>query len=298
MKSQNEIREEITQQIVDALEDGTLPWRRNWICDANSGIPASLSTSVPYRGINQILLLLAGMKRDFQSRWWGTYNQIQTLGGQVRKGEKGTNVVLYKAVRKKKSERTGEEKDDVFFMMRTFRVFNAEQADGLERFQIGHSKAEWSDIERFEHADRVIEATGAEIRHRGNQPCYDTREDVIRLPFPHQFASSEAYYATAFHELIHWTEHPTRLDWDRKNEGYAMGELIAELGACFVLGQLGIANPGLGNHAAYLQSWLSEMKKNPRFIFQASSQASRAAEYILNFCPMEQERVEETAATA
>jgi antirestriction protein ArdC len=107
-----------------------------------------------------------------------------------------------------------------------------------------------------------------------------------------QFTAAE-YYETVLHELIHWTEHPNRLDWNRKDGGYAMGELIAEIGSCFLATELGVpTSQTLPNHASYLQNWLKAMKNDHKFIFQASSQASKAADFILSFSRVEQHQEE------
>jgi antirestriction protein ArdC len=98
MQSPNEIRQQITAQIVEALTNGNLPpWRRPWANDPNApGLNTSLSTGCAYRGINQILLQLSAAHHGFRSRWWGTFNQIKASGAYVLKGEKGTQVILFK----------------------------------------------------------------------------------------------------------------------------------------------------------------------------------------------------------
>jgi antirestriction protein ArdC len=63
-----------------------------------------------------------------------------------------------------------------------------------------------------------------------------------------------------------------------------MGELIAEMGACYLATELGIPNDEtLENHAAYLKSWLSSMRNDPNFIFRASRQASKVCDFLLSF---------------
>jgi len=108
--SPNEIRTQITRQIVDALTNGNLPpWRRPWANDPNApGLHTSLSTGNPYRGINQLLLQLAAGGSGFQSKWWGTFNQIKASGACVLKGEKGTHVILFKPIKRTKIDQKGE----------------------------------------------------------------------------------------------------------------------------------------------------------------------------------------------
>ncbi len=84
--------------------------------------------------------------------------------------------------------------------------------------------------------------------------------------------------------LTHWTEHAERLNWDRANQGYAMGELIAEIGCCFMMSELSLPTAdNMDNHAAYLKSWLKGMSDDPKFIFRAAAQATKAVDYLLSF---------------
>jgi antirestriction protein ArdC len=106
------------------------------------------------------------------------------------------------------------------------------------------------------------------------------------MPDLERFVSPAAYYETAFHELTHWTEHPSRLNWNRgeKENTYALGELVAELGACYLMGEIGLPLADTWeNSASYLQSWLKAMNADPRFIFRATAQASRAADHVLSY---------------
>jgi putative DNA primase/helicase len=117
------------------------------------------------------------------------------------------------------------------------------------------------------------------------------------MPLRTQFKEAD-YFDTLFHELAHWTEQPTRTNWDRAKPGntYAAGELRAELAACYLSNELGLPSEHLlTNHAAYLQHWLEQMRENPSFIFRISAQASKASDFILSFSrktePVEEEAV-------
>lgn len=282
MPSPTELRQTITQTIIDALTSGNElpPWRKPFSSDTNApGLHTSLSSSKPYRGINQLLLMVAAMKNNFSSKWWATFHQIKQQGGSVLKGSKSTVVVLYRPIDRTKTDDNGNEVDDSFFMMKSFRVFNADQTT-LEQFQVSEPDESGVPFERYEHADELIDAVGADIRYGGGQAFYNLREDFIQLPHRNRFDSSEAFYETSFHEHVHYTEHESRLNWDRKNEGYAMGELIAEMGACFLMAELGLPISDQNNHASYLKHWLRGMEGDPKFIFKASSQASKAVEWL------------------
>ncbi len=286
MQTQNDIRSSITKTIIEALSNGGLPpWRKPWSNDPNApGLHTSMSTGKPYRGINQLLLQCSAMKGGFKSKWWGTFNQVKQNGASVSRGAKGTQIVLFKKIERERVDAAGDEVKDNFFVMRAFTVFNAEQTTGLEQFRVGFAKPQNNSVERYEAADDVIDATGADIRHGGNDAFYNPPGDFIQLPHRHQFESAESFYETAFHELTHWSEHASRLNWDRANEGYAMGELIAEMSACLMMAELGLpTTTNLTNHASYLKHWLDGMAGDSKFIFRAASQASKAVDYLLSF---------------
>jgi len=302
MRSQADIRKNVTDQIIQSLKsDGLPPWRRTWSDDPNApGLHTSLSTGQPYRGINQLILQCAAMGGEsgntrssgFKSKWWGTYNQIQQNGANVRKGEKGTHVVLWKPISRRRVNEDGKEIDESFLVMREFVVFNAEQTTGLPQFQVGFSKPKGNSVERYEEADRVIDCTDARIEYGGNRACYRPHDDLIQLPFRHQFGTREAFYETAFHETVHWTEKRGRVG-RREGHKYSFGELVAEIGACFLMDELGLpTSDTLPNSASYVQSWLKGMADDHRFIFAASAQASKAADFILSFSRTDAEKPE------
>jgi antirestriction protein ArdC len=224
MSFQADLRNKINDQIVNTLSQGLMPWRKPWSPAKNAGHPANAVTGKLYRGVNPLLLHLAG----FNSKWWATYRQWQALGGQVRKGERGTRIIYWKPVTKTRTNGDGEV-EKTFPLLREYVVFNAEQCDGVGRFAVQPGDA--SAVVDFEPAERVIDATGWDIRHvPGNAAvCYRPPLDYIVLPPKQQFADGPfglaGYFGTAFHELLHMSEH--RLGW---TGSYALGELRAELG--------------------------------------------------------------------
>ena len=298
MPSTNELRQQITNRIVEALEYGNLPpWRKPWRCDPNAGMPTNVISKRRYSGINVLLLESASMRHNLQSKFWATYRQWSQLGGQVKQrpanvepGHWGTQIVFWSPINKKKIDDTGEEKDERFFMMRTYTVFCVDQVEGpFEHLRVGHeADTRKHGVELFDEAESAINAIGADIRYGGNRAYYDLHGDFIQMP-PRDSFSVPEFYETLCHELVHWTEPEHRLAWDRTNEGYAMGELVAELGGCFMCSELGLPTAdNLANHAAYLKNWLNAMKGDPSFIFKASTQASKAVDFLLSFSRTEE----------
>ena len=304
MANNSQIRTEITNRIVTALESGDLPpWRQPWNNDKNAGFPKNIVSRRSYSGVNPLLLTVASDRHEFQSRWWATFKQWDELGGKVmrrpshvRKGEWGTKIVFCSPVSKKKTNGDGEEVEDQFWMLKTYCVFNVDQVEGdhLDHLRVGHEADTRNDINMFDEADAAIAATEADIRYGGNRAFYSPAGDYIQMPHRHQFSVPE-YYETLCHELVHWTEHESRLNWDRAQQGehaYALGELIAEIGACYLCAELGVpTGDRLDNHASYLKSWLSVMKQDAGFIFRATRQASKATDYVLSFSRQPDEMV-------
>jgi antirestriction protein ArdC len=288
MPTQQQIRQNITERIVTAIEQGVLPWRRPWRTSANAGHAVNVISKKAYHGVNPLLLQIAAMQHGFASKWWATYQQWQQLGCQVRKrpvavdpGQWGTNIVFCKPV-KKTVEEEGEERDASFFLLRYYTVFNADQVDGAERYQVVDEPGEAFAEPDFTPAEELIAATQADIRHGGERAFYNIADDYIQLPHRERFGSLGAYYETALHECAHWSE--PRQQLDRQILGYAMCELVAEIAACFVGSEIGIPQgEALENHASYVKSWLEQMRGDAGFIFKASKMASATCDFLLAF---------------
>jgi antirestriction protein ArdC len=296
MPSQNDIRQSITNQIIAALESGSVPpWRRPWRLGKNSGAHANIVSRRTYKGLNPLLLDLASQTHGFSSRFWGTYRQWQELGGQVmarpphvKPGAWACRICFWTPVQKTRQKDLGDDEEDRFFVLRLYGVFNIDQVIGSHLDHLRAAQADTTDsvVIDYQPADHAIEATGATIRYGGGKAFYSPISDYIQVPPKATFESLDEYYGTCFHELTHWSEHPTRLNWSRKDKEntYALGELVAEIGSCYLCRELGVpASDDLSNHIAYVGNWLQAMRSDPRFIFMASAQASKAADFILSF---------------
>jgi antirestriction protein ArdC len=189
MPTQNQIRQEITNRIIAALEGGLSPWRRPWRVSKNSGRPANVVSEKSYSGVNPLLLSIATMQHGFNSKWWATYRQWAAKGCQVKKrptnvepGHWGTGIVFCKPVTKTVTdEDTGDEEKSKFFMLRTYTVFNADQVNGAEHFQVVEEPGAVNNEPDFAPAEELIAATGASIRHGGEQAYYNIPGDFIQL---------------------------------------------------------------------------------------------------------------------
>jgi len=288
-----DVYEQVTASIVAELEKGVQPWFKPWNAEHAAGrITRPLrSNGVPYRGINVLMLWAVAVERGYAAPLWLTYKQAQELGGQVRKGEKGSLVVYANTITRNETDETsGEETERAIPFMKSYTAFNAEQVEGLPAHFYAMAAPVLSDLERIEAADRFFAATQAEIRHGGNLAYYMQGEDRVQMPPFEAFKNQISYYATLAHELTHWTKHPKRLDRDfgRKNwgdAGYAMEELVAELGAAFLATDLGLEAAPRPDHAAYISSWLKVLKEDKRAIFSAAAHAQRAVDCMLAMQP-------------
>ncbi|WP_132249207.1 ArdC family protein [Methylobacterium segetis] len=273
----------VTAAILRQLESAdpttwVCPWHR-----AAGGLPRNAVTRRAYRGINTLALWCAGQERGYADPRWATYRQWSEQGAQVRRGEQGTAVLFYRDLPPEAAGETStEEADAPRFVARASTVFNAAQVDSTHE----SPTLPVIPIDPIPAFDRFVAATGAVIR-TGVSACYLPARDEIRLPERAAFRSAAGYCGTLAHELVHWTGAPHRLDRRLTTRfatrAYAAEELVAELGAAFVLAGLGLAPEPHPNHAAYMAGWLPLVRDEPRALATAASLASRAAQYLEAF---------------
>jgi antirestriction protein ArdC len=283
-----DVYQDITDRIVSELEKGVRPWHQPSSAGHMDGrvVLPLRHNGVAYRGVNVIALWMQAMAKGYAAPIWMTFKQAQEFKAHVRKGEQGSLVVYAdKITRTETDADTGEESPQEIHYMKGYTVFNVEQIDGLpERF---YAKAEprGETVQRIAHAESFFAATGATVHHGGNRAYYSVSTDHVQMPPIEAFRDSESYYAVRGHETVHWTRHPSRLDRDfgRKrygDEGYAMEELVAELGSAFLSADLDLTPEVRDDHAAYIASWIKVLKDDKRAIFSAASHAQRASDFL------------------
>ena len=275
-----DLYDHVTNSIIAAMEAGTAPWRKPWTGKAAGACFPLRSNGEPYRGINVLMLWLEASAKGYTAPRWFTYKQAQELGGQVRKGEKSATVVKYGTF--EKEDANGEEKKVPY--ARAYRVFNADQIDGLPAEFYGTPTEEPRDLgtEADPVLDAFFAATGADIRHSEDpRAYYNMMEDFIHMPHVATFHSANGYYATLAHEATHMTGHKSRLDRFNKSDrrAYAYEELVAEIGSCMVCATIGIV-PDFDQSGAYVKGWLEALANDSRLIFKAASDAQKALEYL------------------
>jgi antirestriction protein ArdC len=282
--SRPNVAETITAAIVAKLEAGTRPWVQPW---TGASISRPLrSCGTPYRGINVLWLWMAAEAAGHTSPYWMTYRQAQQLGGQVRKGERGTVAIFYRTyVAGSEAQDSEDEQDRTRRVLKSFTVFNACQVDGLPGRFFPEPRALPPASERDAELETFFGSIPAKVRHLGAEAYYSAVPDEITMPEPCLFSDADHYYATLAHELSHWTGHESRLARRMSarfgSDAYAMEELVAELSAAMLGAELGLPVSHLDHHASYLASWLKVLKADSRAILSVAAKAEEASSLLL-----------------
>lgn len=283
---------EITDRIIAELEAGHMPWVQPWGTDAAKAplaMPTNASNSRQYSGINILILWGAVIQGGFSRQDWLTFRQALSLGGHVRKGERGTTVVYADRFvpdgERRRATEAGEDAQAISFLKR-FTVFNVEQCEGLpDDIAAAGPRPPPGSIEPAVEA--LIKAMGVTFRIGGDRAFYAVADDYVQVPPPQAYFEPVNWHRTALHELGHATGHSSRLSRDQSGsfgtKKYAFEELVAELSAAFTCASLGIT-PTV-RHSDYIGSWLEVLREDNRAVVRAASQASKAADYLLDFIP-------------
>lgn len=356
--SAESIRTEITNSMIDAISNGTIPWRKPWDLGSNFGIPCNFGSRRRYTGINPIILMM----RSYVSKNWGSSSAwLEKVGVHVKKGEKATSITFFNMIVKKdpqtkKPVLTAAGNQVKIPIMKEYPVFNADQMqppaietilDGRcasgrssivkallgiegnaarvsqttqeELVKIAHKyigkKGEFENLSKedlakvivegiqknldtytssfkesgeldYAPAEHLISSCGIEFK-TGSKACYNLTSQIITLPPKNSFESVAAFYETAFHEMIHWTQDKSRVGIKEQvsEMQYAFNELVAEIGACLLMAELKVpmAEKLLANSQSYVAGWLKAMKGDSKFIFDAATMASKSVEFLFDF---------------
>jgi len=279
-----DLYETVTATILAQLEAGAAPWVKPWASTGGGALPCNATTGRTYSGVNIPLLWIAQQEGNFPSARWLTFKQAIDAGGNVRKGEKGTTVVFVSAMEKEEETDNGETETRRIPFLKKFTVFNVAQCENLPAAVVAGeaAPAPLNSEARRALADEFLATTGAEIREGHGQACYVPSRDMILMPAFESFRSADHYYATAFHELGHWTGHEKRLDrtFGKRfgDHAYAAEELVAELCAAFLCAEFGF--DGDLRHAGYIGHWIALLKSDKRAFCTAAAKAQQAADHL------------------
>ncbi len=295
----------ITDRILELIKAGGLIWRKPWNDKVygHTDLAHNYVTRSIYRGGNYYLNYLGAKYSD---PYYLTFKQVTGLGGKVNKGERGWPVVYFKwlyldtksnkliekeaALDKGGKLRPGITKIPGLFY---YNVFNAAQCSDL-KLKPRERDSKRNQKELIESAENIVNQMPKKpLIKTGAAAFYRPSSDHVEMPSINQFKIGQEYYGTLFHELIHSTGHSSRVERDLTgsfgSKPYAFEELIAELGASYLCGESGVLYFTMKNSAAYIKGWSSrltkEMESDPKFFLRASSQAQKAADFILNIDP-------------
>ena len=277
---------EITERIISRMEQGVAPWQKPW---SHYGKAKNYATNHIYTGVNFILMNSA----PYEIPYYLSFKQAQELGGKVKKGAKAEFVVYFNVYFKDgektitQAEAQGREGIEVRKFLKHYCVFNISDIEGID-FKLPDLVLR--DNDRFEHCDAIVRnyPTPPKIQEVDkNRAYYMPSADLVNMPTIEQFTSSETYYSTFFHELIHSTGHAKRLNREElvNSDGfggklYSREELTAEMGAAFLCAHAGIDNE-IDNSVAYLQGWINKLREDSKILFKAAADAQKAADFIL-----------------
>lgn len=312
----NGAEQRLVAGLIQLMEAGTSPWRRDWQASGASQ-HANLFSGRPYGGANPALLAAGLALRGSSLPWWCGYAEARRHGLVPRRGSSG--VVILRPQRRPAPSlsaesaaaetaaadnpaadnpaagplgaagpRSGAGAPGGF---RPVVVFNAADLVGasLEGL-LAERQAEAAgrlrpEPERLARAEEVLERWPVPVLRGGERACYNPASDRIALPERGCFHTAAAAAATWAHEAIHSTGHPSRLARDLSgafgSPVYAREELVAELGAVLLGERLEIGSD-TANHAAYLAHWVALLRQSPRLLFRLLREARRAADLI---CP-------------
>lgn len=268
------VYEIVTNRVIEQLEAGIIPWKRPW---CGSDLAYNRVSKKSYSLLNQLLLSKPGE--------WATFKQWSTLGGKVKKGEKGEVVVFWKI---DKSEDPDTHRVTSFPILRYYKVFHISQVEGVDSLEANPGVGN----EPIDEAERVIadyvKRSGVKfVEQTSGRAFYRPSEDMVVVPKKEQFSAIEEYYSTSFHELVHSTGHKSRLDRLTTvaafgSDVYSKEELVAEIGSASILALIGIETEQTAtNSTAYLVNWLGALKNDPYMIVSAASRAEKAVKMIM-----------------
>jgi antirestriction protein ArdC/superfamily I DNA/RNA helicase/DNA polymerase III epsilon subunit-like protein len=277
--------EKVANAIIEAIERGTVPWQKPWT--GGGFLPTSVATGKTYEGSNILVLWAAMEKNGWTDNRFLTYKQAEKLGGNIRRGEKGTQVIHWQPVFKEVEKPDGtKEKVFVYRPPKVITLFNAEQADNInlpaivKGEPIPVTEGETAILEAYKDKPQILFVSQ-------DQAFYSPTEDIIKLPQREQFKSDQSFFETLVHELAHSTGHKSRLDrkelldnYGKHLESRGEEELIAEITVALVAARLGI-KIDFENVAAYAANWLPAVKNNPQMIIKAAKQAQKAVDHML-----------------
>jgi antirestriction protein ArdC len=284
---------QVAKSLIGLMESGVAPWTRPWIVRGRNDpwLPRNGASDRVYSGFNALYLSCLMRNQGWKDPRFFTFKNVQSAGAQIRKGEKSTIVVYNKRVSKK--DESDPDKVSSFFLMKYYRVWNADQVDGLDVYQPCLVEEVEPD-NPFEAAAGVcadwFDYSGVVLAHGGDRAFYTPSMDLIQMPEKSQFMGVFNYYHTLFHEIAHSTGHESRADRLEKggfgSDTYAKEELVAEFAAAMLCVNAGVPIER-EESADYIRQWAARCKDDPGLLVTSVNAAQRAADMVLDVVDVE-----------
>lgn len=298
----------VTDRIIEEMNKGIIPWHKPWVFADHADdidlrtVAINYVTRKPYSMLNQMLL-------GFRAGEYMTREKAKELGGSIKKDAESGIVVFWKQmtyVEKPKegeqpeTEEEGEEttqgKIHTIPVLRYYRVYHLDDIEGIpSKYGTEVEKPKVQTVDPIDAAEDLMwqyvlreEKLTFQCDKPSNKAYYSPSSDTVVVPQISQYKVIEEFYSTAFHELTHSTLPVYRCNRSKENrdanfgsEDYSREELVAEMGSAMLCQIAGLnCERAFKNTVAYLQSWLSALKNDPKMIVWAASRAEKAAKYI------------------
>ncbi|MFA6180576.1 ArdC family protein [Acidithiobacillus sp.] len=297
-REKRDVRQEATDRIITAVEENTAPWQRPYDGGPRSG-PINAVTGKEYNGGNRMLLATVAPTGDPR---WVTYKQAAEQDWQVKKGEHGIPIEVWKSY-EKGIERPGGENPkfegkeiavsgkEVRRFAKYYTVFHASQIDGIPPYEMDPSKTH--DFDMHAVGEKLFdqnEKSAPVLFDSPGRAFYSPKNDDIHLPFRESFLDAGHLYATAAHEIAHSTMAEHRLNRSRLQQFQngtasdhtlrAKEELRAEMASYIISEKTGIPHHP-ENHESYVKGWVSILKNDKNEIYHAARDAEKMADYVI-----------------
>jgi antirestriction protein ArdC len=292
------VKQIVIERIQEELKAGRVPWQSPYLKGKDGQTKCNFISGHSYRGTNELLLAYN------PDTYYMTFRQAQEIGAQIKKGAKSEIVTFWKMLETTDTS-TGEKK--TVPILNYYRVFGVSQVDftGVEEKYQHYINKRQADIKHnpfINDIEQFLYYTQATIKHeRKGIAFYSPTLDYINMPPINTFENSTSYYETLFHELTHWTGYESRNNRlpsviHKRSEEYSKEELIAELGSCFLSAEFNL-KVNYKNSASYIASWSQFLKDNQNALFSASTEASKAVEYLKEITVKNMEAIPAPAET-
>lgn len=307
-KTDDKMAEAFAELMIKKISELEVDWKKPWVNIGGMGLPQNISGR-QYNGINSFMLMMIREMIGYQLPVFMTFQQAKKEGWEIKKGEKGVPVELWRQVyrdengKKLTYEEYKELSDDEkqkcksYPVSKVYTVFNAEQTRMAEV-----DPDRWQKLLDNFGVPKLVEKEGMLVSpeldfmvknqrwvcpvnvQQSDKAYYSPVSDRIVIPLKVEFEDGERYYGTMLHEMAHSTGHESRLNRALENQfgdaAYGREELVAEMTSAMMAAQLGIVKGIEEDNVAYLKGWLKNIKEKPEFIRTVMSDVNKASALI------------------